>query len=197
MQTAFWKIFADQTDALEAAIRGNDAVLLSELVNELAACLARIDFRLNVNIGFQDPFRLAILSLPGAEHIAQSFIENAKVPTNWEFVAGIPEIDPVQSVRVEDEDGDMLSVKYADLDAKVLPPRDGLVTIVVSLDADFETSGPRAHLFQAVAENVVFTVLGGWPPELAKAVLLPRSRTGKLLPLMQLRQQWLDVVARE
>ena len=73
----------------------------------------------------------------------------------------------------------------------------GMVTIVFSLDTDFDPSGPRAHLYQAVAEYVVFTVLGGWPQELAKAVLLPRCQTGNLLPLEQLRQQWVDIVGSE
>jgi hypothetical protein len=72
-----------------------------------------------------------------------------------------------------------------------------LVSIIFSLDTDFDPSGPRSHLFQAVAEHVVFTVLGGWPPELEKAVLLPRSQTGPLRPLEQLRQQWLDVVCSD
>lgn len=104
------------------------------------------------------------------------------------------DVDPIESVEVQDENGDSMSVKYAELAAKVLPPQQGRVTIVVSLNREFDGSGTLAHLYQAVAENVVFNVLGGWPPELEKAVLLPRSQTGKLPSLDQLRQQWIDVV---
>ena len=197
MSDDFWKRFADRTDALETAMTDNNAAAFSDLVNELAECLGTIDSRLNINIGGPDPFRLTILSLPGAEHIASAFIDGVTMPEHWEVTTRLPELDPVESIHVEDDTGDRLSVRYADLDARVLPPKEGLVTIIFSLDADFEPSGPRAHLFQAVAENVVFTILGGWPPELAKAVLVPRSQTGSLLPLEQLRQQWIDVVCNE
>lgn len=194
MNVDFWKQFASSADALEAAIARSDSVALSELTNNLAQYLAGFEPQLNLNIGGPDPFRLSILPLPGAEKVAESFLASGTPPDHWEVSVGIPEIDPIETVHVKDENGESISVKYADLQAKVLPPQDGMVTIVFSLDGEFETTGPHAHLYHAVARNLVSAILGGRPRELAKVVLLPRSQTGDLLPLQQLRQQWIDTI---
>lgn len=194
MSTRFWRIFADKTAALESAIVVNDAETLFEITHELAKALVAENPQLNLNIGGRDPFRMSILPLPGAEQLANKFVGNAPHVENWEILAGLPEYDPLESVHVTDDDGLSLEIRYDQLDAMVLPPRDGLATIVLSLNLEFDPAGPASHLYHAVAENVIFTVLGGWPQELSHVVLLPRAKTGALLPLETLRNQWLDVV---
>lgn len=190
MSTRFWSIFADNIAALESAIVVNDAETLSEITNELATALIAEDPQLNLNIGGRDPFRMSILPLPGAEQLADNFVGNAPQVENWEILAGLPEYDPLESVHVTDDDGLSLEIRYDQLDAMVLPPKDGLATIVLSLDLEFDPAGPESHLYYAVAENVIFTVLGGWPRELSHVLLLPRDKTGALLPLETLRNQW-------
>lgn len=194
MSTRFWSIFADNTAALESAIVVNDAETLFEITNELAKALVAENPQLNLNIGGRDPFRMSILPLPGGEQLASEFVGNAPQVESWEILAGLPEYDPLESVHVTDDDGLSLEIRYDQLDAMVLPPRDGLATIVLSLDLEFDPTGAESHLYNAVAENVIFTVLGGWPQELSHVVLLPRAKTGALLPLETLRNQWLDVV---
>ncbi len=194
MQVDFWTEFAQRTDALELALREGDAPTLSRLVDELADCLSTIDERLNVNIYGPGPSRLGILPLPGAESAAELLVSNHCAPTHWEVAVGLPDFDQLDSVQVQDDSGDSLTILYADIEAKVLPPKNGSVTIVLSLDDDFDRSGPRGHLYQAAAENVVNTVLGGYPVELSRIMLLPRSKTGRLLPLDTMRQQWLDAL---
>jgi|GEM_PF-3237076 hypothetical protein len=189
----FWSLFADKVMALESAMAADDADALSAIVNQLATRLVAEHPELNLNIG-GDPPRLSILSLPGAEELAERFVAHAPQLKNWQILAALPSHDPLESVYVSDDLGDSLEIRYADLDGQVLPPKDNLVTIVLSLDADFDPHGPLSHLYQAIAENVIFTVLGGWPQLLSKVVLLPRAQTGKLMPLETLRSQWLDVV---
>lgn len=137
---------------------------------------------------------MSILSLPGAEQLASQFVGNAPQVENWEILAGLPAYDPLESVHVTDVDGLSLEIRYDQLDAIVLPPKDGRATIVHSLDLEWDPAGQESHLYHAVAENVIFNVLGGWPQELSHVVLLPRAKTGALLPLETLRKQWLDVV---
>lgn len=191
MSGDFWKEFEQRRPAIEAALLGDDFSQLTQLVNELAEHLAAIDERLNVNIGGPDPFHLAILHQPGAEAAAVALVTGRRAPANWDVTIGTPTADPLEAIHVEDDSGETLTLRYADLEAKVLPPRGGTVTIVLSLDADFDPSGPRQHLYQAAAQNVINTILGGHPPQLSYAVLLPRSQSGRLLPLDSLRQQWL------
>ena len=192
-QMTFWNLFADQSLALTSVIEAGDADTLSAIVDQLASKLVTEHPELNLNIG-GDPPRLSILSLPGAETLAEQFVENAPEIPGWLVAAQLSSYDPLESVHVSDDSGGALDVRYADLDATVLPPKDGGVTVVLSLDSDFDANGPESHLYHAVAENVVFTILGGWPPALSKVVLLPRSQTGKLEPLDTLRRQWIEVV---
>lgn len=194
MNADFWNEFAQRAGALESALRNRDAETLAELADELSRCIADIDGRLNINIGGPDPFRLGILPLPGAEAAAEAFVQDHSAPTYWEVFVGLPQWDPLDEVRVEDDGGESLTVSYSDVEAKVLPPQDGSVTIVLSLDDEFDLSGPRGHLYQAAAENIVSTLLGGWPPELRQVVLLPRAKTGRLPALESIRQQWLEAV---
>lgn len=193
MTDDFWNKFSANANALESAVKGEDWPKMSEIVDELSECLQAIEPKLNLSVSGPKPFRLSILSLPGAEEAAGQFVESAKAPKKWDVRASLPEFDPLEVMNAEDEHGETLNVRYEELDGKVLPPVDGKVTIAFSMDADFDPAGPRGHLYKAIAENVVFTVLGGWPPELEKAMLLPRSVTGQQLPLDQLRQQWTDV----
>ena len=194
MATEFWNLFTQRTAALEVAIRGDDAESLVGITNELAENLIAFNPQLNLMIGGRDPFRLSILSLPGAEECANQFVSGAPHISNWQISAGIPEYDPLKSVHVTDDEGRSLTISYADLDVKVLPIINGHSTIVLSLDSDFDPTGPKSHLYQAIAENVIFAVLGGWPLELSKVVMLPRTKTGKLQPLESLRNQWLALV---
>jgi hypothetical protein len=151
-----------------------------------------LSFSLNANFA---AYLLENGGLSGIEHTDQpGLVGNAPQVENWEILARLPAYDPLESVHVTDDDGLSLEIRYDQLDAMVLPPRDGLATIVLSLDLDFDPAGPKSHLYNAVAENVIFTVLGGWPQELSRVVLLPRAKTGALLPLETLRNQWLDVV---
>ncbi|TWT67377.1 hypothetical protein [Allorhodopirellula solitaria] len=192
-QMTFWTLFADQALALAAAIEEGDAHSLSGIVDQLATKLVAEHPELNLNIG-GDPPRLSILSLPGAETLAEKFVEDAPEISGWLIATQLPSYDPLESVHVSDDSGGALDVRYADLDATVLPLRDDGVTVVLSLDSHFDPVGPESHLYYAVAENVVFTILGGWPHALSKVVLLPRSQTGKLRPLDTLRHQWVEVV---
>ncbi|MCA9175135.1 MAG: hypothetical protein KDB14_11685 [Planctomycetales bacterium] len=194
MSNSFWTLFAGKATALESAIADDDAETLVEITDELARVLVAENPQLNLNIGGRDPFRMSILPLPGAERLAYQFVGSAPRIVNWEILAGMPEYVPLEIVHVIDEHGLSLEIRHDQLDAKVLPPKDGLATIVLSLDLEFDATGPESHLYNAVAENVIFTVLGGWPHELSKVVLLPRGQTGPLLSLETLRNQWLRVV---
>ena len=89
-------------------------------------------------IGGRDPFRLSILSLPGAEECANQFVSGAPHISNWQISAGIPEYDPLKSVHVTDDEGRSLTICYDDLDVEVLPLINGHSTIVLSLDSDFD-----------------------------------------------------------
>ena len=189
----FWSLFVENAAALESAIAADDADAFLAIVNESATTLVGERPELNLNIGGHPP-RLSILSLPGAEQLADQFVADAPKVKNWQIHSELPVHDPLQSIQVSDDAGGSLDIRYADLDGKVLLPKDELVTVVLSLDADFDPRGPQSHLYNAVAENVIFTVLGGWPQVLAKVVLLPRTQTGKLMPLETLRIQWLNVV---
>lgn len=189
----FWDLFADECHALASAIDSGDAETLSAIVDRLASTLVAEQPLLNLNIGV-DPPRLSILSLPGAETLAEQFVESAPEIAGWHIAAQLPSYDPLESVHVSDDSGESLDIQYADLQATVLPPKNNLVTVVLSLDTDFDPRGPQAHLYHAVAENVIFTVLGGWPQVLAKVVLLPRSQTGELQSIDTLRRQWIEVV---
>lgn len=154
----FWSLFAIKTEAPESAIVADDAGIFSGIVNELATTLVAAYPQFNLNIG-SDPLRLSILSLPGAERLAEQFVGNAPQIENWLIQAGIPAHEPLGSICVSDDTGASLDIPYADLDARVL-----------SLDTDFDPSGPQSHLYEAVAENEIFTVLGGWPQVLSNVV---------------------------
>ena len=193
----FWNKFSTNTKAIESAMKGEDWTRLSEIVDELSECLQAVEPKLNLSVSGPKPYRLSILSLPGADEVADRFVATSNAPKKWDVRASLPEFDPNEEMSAEDEHGESLNVKYEELDGKVLPPVDGKVTIVFSLDAEFDPAGSRGHLYKAIAENVVFTVLGGWPPELEKAMLLPRSVTGQQFPLEQLRQQWINVCGLE
>ncbi|MEZ6043851.1 MAG: hypothetical protein R3C20_25420, partial [Planctomycetaceae bacterium] len=73
MQADFWNTLAKRANEIEAAINANDSAALSELVNDVAECLSGIEPGLNLNIGGPDPFHLAIIPLPGAEQVAETF----------------------------------------------------------------------------------------------------------------------------
>jgi len=193
MTTDFWTTFSENAKAIESAIKDEKWARLSEIVDELSEALHAVEPRLNLSVSGPKPYRLSILSLPGAETVADEFVATANVPKKWDVCASLPEFDPVEEMSAEDSDGQSLIVSYEQLDGKVMPPVDGRATIVFSMDAEFDPNGPRGHLYRAIAENVVFSVLGGWPPELDKALLLPRSETKDLFPLDQLRQQWIDI----
>lgn len=189
----FWSLFAERSGALASAIDAGDGDALTDIVDQLASKLVSEHSYLNLNIG-GDPPRLSILSLPGAESFAEQFVASAPQIPGWQITAQLPSCDPLESVQISDDSGATLDVRYADLEGSVLPPKYNDVTVVLSLDSDFDPNGPHAHLYHAVAENVIFTLLGGWPQALSKVVLLPRSQAGKLQAIDTLRQQWVDVV---
>jgi len=193
MRMNFWSLFSERIEALESAIVANDSKALSAIVNELATELLAHNPYLNLNVG-GDPFRLSILSLPGAEQLADDFVGNAPRFENWQILADLPAYDPLKTVRISDDMGESLNIQYADLDVRVLQAKDNLVTVILSLDREFDPTGAQSHLYNAVAENVIFTILGGWPNTLSKVVLLPRDQTGKLQSLDTLREQWLELV---
>lgn len=83
MQANFWSEFAKRADAIESVMLESDGPAFFQLTNELADCLLAIEPRLNLNIGGPDPFHLAIIPLPGAERVAESFVGNGTPPDNW------------------------------------------------------------------------------------------------------------------
>jgi len=128
-------------------------------------------------------------------HCAHTFVAAHKAPAPWQVAVGLPDLDPIRAVLVADEDGNSLRVSYDDLTCKVLPPRDGRLTVVFSHTDDFDPSGPLGHLYRAASDQLIVNLLGGHPAELKKTALLPEGRIGTLQPLNTLREQWLEMVA--
>ncbi|MFY9255502.1 MAG: hypothetical protein WAO83_18765 [Fuerstiella sp.] len=193
MSSKFWNEFAKRAETIEQALLNRDASVLSKLADDLQQQLWDVDKRLNINVSGPEPFQLGILPLPGAESAAGKFVSGQQAPRHWEVVVGLPELDDLESVLIQDDLGDTLEVQYSDVEVKVLPPTERGVSIVLSLLEDFDPEGSRKHLYQAAADNIVNTLLGGFPPELAQVLILPRSVTGRFSPAETLRQQWLDV----
>ena len=69
--------------------------------------------------------------------------------------------------------------------------------IVLALAADFDPRGAESILYKAAADNVVNTLLGGSPPQLRYAVMVPLSSVGgaHLRPVFTLREQWEQALA--
>lgn len=191
----FWVEFNSRVPRLESALRNNDGETLTRLVDELAAHLFPFDHRLNLNVYGPNPFRIGILAMPGAEPIAEAFVEANSAPSNWSVDVGLPD-DDLKAVVVQDDFGASLRIAYGDLLSTVLVDKDGQATIVLALDHDFDPAGAQGHLYQAAADNVVTTLLGGSPSELKCSVLLPLSSVGpaKMQPVHTLREQWLEAL---
>ena len=126
----FWSLFADRSHALVSAINSGDADKLSAIVDQLASTLIAEQPHLDLNIG-GDPPRLSILSLPGAEALAEQFVESAPEIPGWQIAAQLPSYDPLESVYASDDSGESFDIRYADLQVIVLPPKSNSVTIVL------------------------------------------------------------------
>ena len=197
----FWLEFNSRVPGLESALRNKDVELLTRLVDELAAHLSQFDHRLKVAVYGGPPFRIGILAQPGAESIARAFVEASNVAGNWSVGVGHPGDDPMVAVVVRDDAGATLRIAYDDLVSQVVFKDDGLAIIVMALDADFDPRGIKKHLYQAAANNVVDTLLGGSPPQLQCSVLVPLSSQrsearAQMRPVRTLREQWQRAVPR-
>ena len=191
----FWHEFSKRADAVVDALRACNGPQLARHAKDLGDVLACVDKRLSIHLYGPDPFRVGILPLPGAEDAARAFVANHYAPAPWLVEFGFIDSDPVEAILVADEDGNSLKVSYAALTCRVLPPRDGRLTVVFSQTDDFDPSGPLGHLYRAVSDQLIVNLLGGRPAEIEKAVLLPAERVGTLEPLDTLRKQWLEMVA--
>ena len=195
----FWVEFNSRVPGLETALRNKDVELLTRLVDELESHLSQFDHRLNVTVYGGPPFRVGILAHPGAELIAKAFVETSNVPEYWSVGVGLPDDDPLAAVVVRDDAGALLRIAYDDLVSQVVLKDDGRAIIVLALDAEFDPSGIEKHLYQAAANNVVNTLLGGYPPQLQGSVLVPLSSEppasrAQMRPVRTLREQWQQVV---
>jgi hypothetical protein len=188
----FWTEFNRRSADIEMALRSKDAELLTRHVDGLAECVCRVDNRMNVTVYGGPPFRIGILAPPGAESIAQGLIEANRVPVGWSAGIGLPNDDPLEAVVVRDDAGATLRIAYDDLMATILPQSDGSAVIVFALDSDFDPGGPEKHLYQAAAQNVVNALLGGWPPQLKYAVMVPLASVGRerMKPVRTLTELW-------
>ena len=198
MKTRFWQVFAHGRLRLQQAIQEQDHETWNEIVDELSVAIREVDQRLGISVQGPEPYRLWIRALPGAESVAERVAERVarthQAPSEWQVIADASyESDPLQSVQLRDEDGRLLTLPYGKLGVRVLAPRDGLITIVMSCDAAFDPTGENAYMYQAAAEHVAVSILGMWPPQLARVVMVPVSESGMLAPLTTLRQQWLTV----
>ena len=195
----FWSWFAREEygfrAAFAAALERSDYRSLEGIVNAIGGQLARIEPGLAVRLNGGKPpapFRLAIQAPdPAQRGTVQRLLADAPALPGWTFGEEI-EVPP-QNVIVRDDRGDELVVAYRDVRFRLLPPKpDGSVSILFVMDGEFDPQGPRGHLYQAVASEILKNAFGGAPPGMGSYALVPASWVDQstVFALGQLRAAW-------
>jgi len=195
----FWSWFVATEPELratfEAAIATKDYPTMQGVVERLGTESAKIGPHISLRLnGGKGMFTLAIQSPePSAAESVTRLLATAPSLAAWKFVDRIE--SPAQNVIVRDEEGNELTVPYADVRFVMLPPKeDGSTSVMFGLDRDFDPRGEKGHLYQSVAREMIKNAFGATPPGMGSFALVPMSWLDRdaTAPVSELAQRWRD-----
>jgi hypothetical protein len=199
---AFWTWLAGESAAIRsafaAAATAKDYPALERLVNRIGEHVQAIDPRIAIRLngGSDGALKLAITSAdPAAIPIARAVLAAAPAIAGWTFVDAIDV--PAQNIIVRTADGDELVVAYRDVRFRLLPPKpDGSVSVIFTIDAEFDPKSPRGALYQAAATEILKHAFGGPPPRMGTYAFVPASWVEPpTRPVSELASAWADQLA--
>lgn len=192
----FWSWFVatepEMRATFEGAIAEKDYPAMQGVVERLGDASAKIGPHISLRLnGGKGVFTLAIQSPePSAAESVRRLLATAPSLATWKFVDHID--TPAKNVIVRDEDGNELTVPYADVRFILLPPKDdGLTSVMFVLDRDFDPQGDQGHLYQSVAREMIKNAFGATPPGMGSFALVPASWLDQeTAPVTELVQRW-------
>ena len=194
----FWSWFAAEESAIRSAfdiaLAQNDYPALEALLAPVAARIQALDPRFTVQMnGGKGAFRLVITAASDEGRAAAAeFVATAPALVAWS-VGTTPIASAPKKIVTRDGAGRELVVAYDDLQFFLLPPKpDGTVSIMFCLDADFDPRGEHGHLYRAVSDELIKTLLGGTPSRLGTYALVPASMLAgrPTRPVTELAAAW-------
>src|SRR5262245_47746914 len=194
---AFWTWLAGESSAIRtefaAAAGAKGYPALERIVNRIGARVHAIDPRIAIRLngGADGALKLAITSAdPEAIPIARALLAAAPEIAGWTFADAIDV--PAQNIIVRAADGDELVVRYCDVKFCLLPAKpDGSVSVIFTIDAEFDPKSDRGALYQAVASEIIKHTFGGPPPGMGSFALVPTSWVGSpTRPVSELAAAW-------
>jgi hypothetical protein len=196
---AFWTWFAGKAAAIRTAFgtasSAKDYPTLELLVNVIGEQVHAIDPRIAIRLngGGTGPLRLAITSAdPAALPIARALLAAAPAIDGWTFGEAID--SPAQNIIVRTADGHELVVAYRDVRFRLLPPKpDGSVSVMFTINAEFDPKSERGALYQAAASEIIKHTFGGPPPGMGSFALVPASwLDSPTRPVNELATAWAE-----
>jgi hypothetical protein len=194
---AFWSWFVaaepELRHAFEAAIAAKDYPAMQTIVERLGDETAKVGPHIAVRLnGGKGSLMIAIQSPePSAAESVRRLLAAAPTVPRWTFADAIQSAP--KNVLVRDGSGDELTVAYADVRFLLLPPKpDGSVSVMFTIDEEFDPKGDRGHLYQAVAQEILKSTFGAVPPGMGSFALVPASWMDdrELRPVSELAERW-------
>jgi hypothetical protein len=196
---AFWTWFAGKAAAIRTAFAKasseKDYPTLELLVNVIGEQVHAVDPRIAIRLngGATGVLRLAITSAdPAAVPVARALLAAAPAIDGWTFGDAIA--SPAQNIIVRTASGDELVVAYRDVQFRLLPPKpDGSVSVIFTIQAEFDPKSERGALYQAAASEIIKHTFGGPPPGMGSFAFLPASwLDSPTRPVTELAAAWAE-----